>query len=71
MVEKKKCTFCGGDLEPGTGKMAVKKDGTIQYFCSTKCQNNSKLGRVPRLTRWTAAGIASRAKAKEQKEHKK
>lgn len=67
MVDKKKCVFCGGDIEPGTGKMLVKKDGTIQYFCSTKCENNSKLGRIPRLTRWTAAGIAKKAKGKEQK----
>ena len=67
MVEMKKCTFCGSSMEPGTGKMLVKKDGSINYFCSTKCENNSKLGRIPRLTRWTAAGIAHKAKAKEQK----
>ncbi len=68
MVDMKKCTFCGGQIEPGTGKMLVKKDGTIQYFCSTKCENNSKLGRIPRLTRWTGAGIAQK---KLEKEHKK
>ncbi|HTY91530.1 MAG TPA: 50S ribosomal protein L24e [Methanocella sp.] len=68
MVDTKKCTFCGTQIEPGTGKMLVKKDGTIQYFCSTKCQNNSKLGRIPRLTQWTAAGIAQK---KLEKEHKK
>jgi large subunit ribosomal protein L24e len=67
MVDTKKCTFCGSQIEPGTGKMVVKKDGAIQYFCSTKCQNNSKLGRVPRLTKWTAAGIAQKKKEKEQK----
>ncbi len=71
MVDRKKCTFCGGDIEPGTGKMLVKKDGAIQYYCSTKCENNAKLGRVPRRTPWTAAGIANKAKAKEQKEQKK
>ena len=54
MVESKKCTFCGKLLEPGTGKMLVKKDGSIQYFCSSKCENNIKLGRVPRLTEWAA-----------------
>jgi len=43
MVDMKKCTFCGGMIEPGTGKMLVKKDGTIQYFCSTKCENNIRL----------------------------
>jgi large subunit ribosomal protein L24e len=67
MVDIKKCTFCGHNIEPGTGKMLVKKDGAIQYFCSTKCENNSKMGRIPRLTSWTAAGKATKAKAKEQK----
>ncbi len=43
-------------MEPGTGKMFVKRDGTIFYFCSTKCQNNQKLGRVPRRVAWTKAG---------------
>ena len=27
MVEQHVCTFCGVQLEPGTGKMLVKKDG--------------------------------------------
>jgi len=54
MVERKVCTFCGNEIEPGTGKMFIKKDGTIYNFCSMKCQKNLlKLGRVPRRVRWT------------------
>ena len=54
MVERKVCTFCGNEIEPGTGKMFIKKDGTIFNFCSMKCQKNLlKLGRVPRRVRWT------------------
>ena len=56
MVDVYTCTFCGEKIEPGTGKMYVKKDGTIIYFCSSKCQNNFRLGRVPRRVEWTAAG---------------
>ncbi|MFA6363609.1 50S ribosomal protein L24e [Methanoregula sp.] len=56
MVEQHICSFCGSPLEPGTGKMFIKKDGTIYYFCSAKCQNNHNLGRVPRRVEWTAAG---------------
>ena len=63
MVETHNCTFCGNQLEPGTGKMFVKKDGTIFYFCSTKCENNQKLGRVPRRVQWTNA--AKKATGKE------
>jgi large subunit ribosomal protein L24e len=63
MVETHNCTFCGNQLEPGTGKMFVKKDGTIFYFCSTKCQNNQKLGRVPRRVQWTNAAKKANGKA--------
>jgi len=63
MVEQHVCSFCGVLLEPGTGKMFVKKDGTIFWFCSTKCQNNQKLGRVPRRVQWTTA--AKKATGKE------
>lgn len=56
MVDTYTCTFCGEKVEPGTGKMYVRKDGTIFYFCSSKCQNNFRLGRVPRRVEWTEAG---------------
>lgn len=50
----KKCSFCGNDIEPGTGTMYVKKDGTVYYFCSSKCQKNLlKLRRDPKKVRWT------------------
>ncbi len=54
MVEKRNCSFCGEDIEPGTGKMYVKKDGTVYTFCSNKCKKNRiDIGRVPRRTKWT------------------
>lgn len=54
MVDKHACTFCGQDIEPGTGKMYVKKDGTKYNFCSNKCQKNMvQLKRVNRNVRWT------------------
>jgi len=56
MVDTRTCSFCGESIEPGTGKMFIRRDGTIFYFCSSKCQNNSRLGRVPRRVRWTQAG---------------
>ena len=41
-----KCTFCGNNIEKGTGKIYVKKDAKILYFCSSKCEKNHiKLGR--------------------------
>lgn len=50
------CTFCGIDILPGSGKMFIKKDGTVFRFCSAKCQRNQLgLGRVPRYVKWTKA----------------
>jgi len=48
------CSFCGKQIEPGTGMLYVKKDGTVLYFCSHKCRTNMiKLKRVPRRVRWS------------------
>jgi len=56
MPVKHVCSFCGREIEPGTGKMYVLKNGTVLYFCSSKCQKNMiKLHRVPRRVRWTEA----------------
>jgi len=53
-VEIKRCSFCDREIEPGTGKMFVKRDGSLLYFCSSKCEKNMlKLGRNPRRVRWT------------------
>ena len=41
-------------MTQGTGKMYVKTDGKIFYFCSMKCEKNMlKLKRKPRETTWT------------------
>lgn len=56
MPLRRSCSFCGSEIEPGTGKMFIRKDGTVFLFCSHKCQANMlKLGRVPRWTPWTQA----------------
>jgi large subunit ribosomal protein L24e len=52
--ELRRCDFCGRVIEPGTGKMFVKNDGTILWFCSSKCERNMlKLERDPKKVRWT------------------
>jgi len=64
MVDQKICTFCGASIEPGTGKMYVKKDGTTYLFCSNKCSKNMiEMGRVPRKVTWTAAYAARKGLA--------
>jgi large subunit ribosomal protein L24e len=49
-----KCSFCGNQLKPGTGKLYAKADGKIYYFCCNKCEKNMlKLKRKPLQTKWT------------------
>jgi len=48
-MEERKCSFCNRKIEAGTGKIYAKKDGTVYYFCSSKCEKNMiELGRVPK-----------------------
>ncbi len=54
MVETRNCTFCGSDIEPGTGIMYVENDGTRYHFCSSKCEKNAELGRNPRDIEWAS-----------------
>lgn len=50
----KVCSFCGNEIEPGTGMTYIRKDGNILNFCSRKCRINMlKLKRVPRKIKWT------------------
>jgi len=42
--------------------MFVKKDGTILFFCSSKCERNVRLGRKPHRVRWTERYRRSKGK---------
>ncbi|MCD6105798.1 MAG: 50S ribosomal protein L24e [Thermoplasmata archaeon] len=56
MMGARRCAFCGREIPPGRGIMYVKTDGTVLFFCSSKCRKNYlKLGRKPRKIKWTAA----------------
>lgn len=62
-MESKICSFCGAKIELGTGKMYVRRDGSVLYFDSSKCEKNSlKLKREPRRVRWTESGRQEKAK---------
>ncbi|MDY7081181.1 MAG: 50S ribosomal protein L24e [Halobacteria archaeon] len=70
MVETRNCSFCGDEIEPGTGLMLVEKDGTRHHFCSSKCEKNADLGRVPREVEWTekesGEGLEGEVEAEEE-----
>jgi len=56
MPQTRECDYCGADIEPGTGTMFVRKNGTTIHFCSSKCEKNADLGREARDLSWTEAG---------------
>jgi large subunit ribosomal protein L24e len=53
MPRTRECDYCGVDIEPGTGTMFVRTDGTTIHYCSSKCENNASLGREARDLEWT------------------
>jgi large subunit ribosomal protein L24e len=54
LPRKTLCAFCGDETPQSTGRMHVRNDGTVLFFCSSKCRKNSlKLKRDPRKLRWT------------------
>ncbi|MEA2045899.1 MAG: 50S ribosomal protein L24e [Euryarchaeota archaeon] len=55
-MEERMCSFCNKIIEPGTGKLYARRDGTVYYFCSSKCEKNMKLGRAPRRVEWAKKG---------------
>jgi large subunit ribosomal protein L24e len=48
-----KCSFCGGKTPDARGKMFVRNDGKIFYFCNSKCHSNWKLHREGKNVKWT------------------
>ncbi len=62
------CSFCSGEIKKGTGMMYAKKDGTLFYFCSSKCRKNLLgLGREGRLQKWTVSARKYKGRADKKK----
>ena len=51
-----KCVFCGKEQDSYLGLHYIKNDGSVNYFCSSKCRKNQlKLGRDKKRLKWTEA----------------
>jgi len=62
MVAKRQCSFCAQEIEPGTGTIFVKRDGTVYQFCSSSCRKQQmSLGRIGHRFKWTRAYELKRA----------
>ena len=52
MVQNRTCDYSGQEIEPGTGTMYVKTDGTVLWFADSKCEKNYFMGREARDLEW-------------------
>ena len=52
MVQKRTCDYSGQEIEPGTGTMFVRTDGTVLWFADSKCEKNYLMGREARDLEW-------------------
>ena len=47
-----KCVYCKENYDIPNGLTLVKNDGTVHYFCSSKCRKNMEMKR--RRVRWVS-----------------
>jgi len=54
MPEQRICSFTNEEIEPGTGMMFIKRDGSVYWFKDSKSRKNMlKLKRNARRLKWT------------------
>ena len=52
--EQRICSFTNEEIEPGTGMMYIKRDGSVYWFRDSKSRKNMlKLKRNARRLKWT------------------
>ena len=68
MVNKRTCDYTGEEIEPGTGKMFVKTDGTILWFRDSKAEKNYMMGRESRDLEWIGQEDESEAADEESED---
>ncbi|MCC6017559.1 MAG: 50S ribosomal protein L24e [archaeon YNP-LCB-003-016] len=53
MSATRRCSFCGKNVPRGEGILYVKSDGSVLFFCSSKCRKNMLyLSRKPADVKW-------------------
>jgi len=68
------CSFCKNAYEFPRGTTVVQKDGSVRYYCSSKCRKNMEMGRLSKKVKWIKKSSAikvEKAKYSAKKELKK
>jgi len=68
-----KCNFCGKEESPYHGVHLIKNDGSINFYCSSKCRRNAlNLKRDKNKFKWTEAyGLARQRSVEKAKREAK
>jgi len=66
-----KCSFCRRVYEIPRGLTFVLNDGTILYFCSSKCRKSWKMGRTSKKLKWIIKMKNLKKEILEEKKEKK
>ncbi len=69
MPRNRECDYCGTDIEPGTGTMFVRSNGSTIHYCSSKCEKNANLGRESRDLEWAGEEADEAADTDADDEH--
>ena len=62
-----RCTFCKDSYEWPRGLTVIQKDGSVKFYCSSKCRKNANLGRNSKKVKWTGKGFVEETALKTQK----
>ncbi|MFH1451799.1 MAG: 50S ribosomal protein L24 [archaeon] len=64
------CSFCRQNYEFPRGTTVVQKDGTVRYYCSSKCRKNSEMRRIGKKVKWIRKSeIVKTEKSKKEASH--
>ncbi len=61
-----KCVYCGKMYEFPRGLTFIRKDGSVNYLCSSKCRKNMLMKR--RKVRWVTKAKQSKVEEVSEKE---
>ena len=46
------CSFCKNTYKFPRGITVIQKDGSVRYYCSSKCRKNAEMGRFSKKVKW-------------------
>ena len=65
------CTFCKNTYEFPKGTTVVQKDGSVRYYCSSKCRKNMEMGRLNKKVKWVKKSDVIKAEKARYEANKK